>query len=149
MRIIYFLIITFLISCTPSKKLQFTRTGEVECEDYTTSVITVRSTARASDLSGAVYYAERNAFENLLFKGIPDCNLRTPLIENEGTFMSRYKSEFEQLINSNYVKYIVKSSTLNSNTQKGITAITQLITIDLSALRKDLESRGIIRKFGI
>jgi len=149
MRIIYLAIITILISCTPAKKLQFTRTGEVECENYTTSVIKVRSTARASDLSGAVYFAERNAFENLLFKGIPDCNLRTPLIENEGTFMSKHKAEFEQLINSNYVKYIVKSSTLNSNTEKGTTAITQLITIDLSALRKDLESKGLIRKFGI
>ena len=63
--------------------------------------------------------------------------------------MSKHKAEFEQLINSNYVKYIVKSSTLNSNTEKGTTAITQLITIDLSALRKDLESKGLIRKFGI
>ena len=104
MRIIYLVIITFLISCAPAKKLQFTRTGEVECENFTSSVITLRSTARASDLSGAVYFAERNAFENILFKGIPDCNLRTPLIENEGTFMSKHKAELDQLINSNYVK---------------------------------------------
>lgn len=148
MKIAYFLLLIFIVSCTPAKKIQFTRTGEVECEDYTPSVITLKSTARASDMSSAVYFAERNAMENLFFKGIPDCNLRTPLVENETAFMSKYAKQYDQFMNADYVKYIVKSSTISNNTQKGVSAIIQSVTIDLSALRRDLENKGLIRKFG-
>lgn len=146
-----FLVITIatLISCSKTI-IPYDRTGEVNAVSHENSIVVVRSQGRAENPGKAVYHAERNAFENLLFKGIPNTNQESPMIPNETAAMSKHKATLSELLaNQGYVKYIMDSYTGNSSKSGGVVAVEQVIKIDLRALRNNLENEGITKKFGL
>lgn len=136
-----------LFSCGTTNKVSYQRTGEVQYVSSDTGTITVDSKGYASDLSTAVYYAERNALENILFKGIPGSNQRQPLIPNENKSWESHAAVLNKLLSEDYPKYIMNSETLNVS-NSGAVSLQRTITFDINALRKYLEIEGVIRKFG-
>ncbi len=147
------LIIVLLFSCTQKKtvtKIQFTRTGQVKCVGYDQDIIKLISTASASTVAEGSKFAERNAMENLLFKGIPNSNQETPFIANELESLGSNKRFYELfLIQRDYEKFIIESSVSNKSNNLHAYLIDQYIEIDLQGMRKHLENRKVIKKFGL
>ena len=148
MRLILFLFCFTILACHTPSKIGYARTGEVTCDGHTKQEISVRSVARSSTPSEAILFAERNVMENILFKGIPECNQQIAMISDETTFMNKYRSDYQQFIQSDYVHYITGSETIASDRSGNVSVLTQKVSVDISALRKELENRGWIRKFG-
>lgn len=143
------LALSFLFSCSKTI-IPYQRSGEVNAVNHENSIITVSSQGRAENASKAVYHAERNAFENLLFKGVPNTNQESPLIPDEIQALDANPALFERLlVNQDYRRFIMDSFTGNSTTSGGVTLIEQVVKIDLKSLRNYLQSEGITKKFGL
>jgi hypothetical protein len=114
--------------------------------------ITVRSTGTGSNARRARLDAERQAVYTLLFRGFPDSQQKTPLIGYaENSIPQQHKEYFTwmfgktELGENRYRTFIIASrlSGRFAGNQQNVD-----VTINLRALRSDLEQRGIIRKFG-
>lgn len=149
MRLLIFCTILLFVSCNTPKQIAYLRTGEVNCVKYDVSTITVNSIGRAADASTATYFSEKNALENILFKGIPNCNQQSAMIPNEDNFLEKHKAEYDLFINNDYVRYVISSDAVNTNNTNGVYIQQREITIDIRALRKYMEEKKWIRKFGI
>ncbi|HUN14476.1 MULTISPECIES: hypothetical protein [unclassified Alistipes] len=114
--------------------------------------ITIRSTGFGKTADEAMNSAEQYAIELLLFRGLPGSQQTTPLVGiDEATAKSRYKQYFEELLANGRHKTFVLSSIPVSDFAKHDWSqrnVTMDVRINLTALRSDLETHGIIRKFG-
>jgi len=139
----------FLGACTTSK-IAYQRTGEVVYVGRDgNSTLTVESNGFGSNLNDAVFFAEKNTFENLFFKGVPNSNQQAPMIPNEHKAVQEHAAFFDSFFHSGeYRKYVISSNLLHKLNKKGM-SVTQELTVDIAALRKRLEQEKIIRKFGI
>jgi len=143
-----FCLLLFLIGCSRPAAISYQRTGEVRfvsTEDKGT--ITVDSKGFASDISTATYYAERNAFENLLFKGIPGSNQVQPIIPDENIAWQQHGAVLKKLLSEDYSKFVMSAETRYRSESEPV-EIDRTISVDINSLRKYLESEGVIRKFG-
>lgn len=138
-----------LMSCsTPKPAAGYDRTGEVVCVDHDNETTTLHVKAQGNSSEEAQYNADIKAFDNLLYKGVPKSNQSDALIESQNKDNVEDKvADFFQ--SGDYRHYIVESSLLRQNTSSGTYFVDQKIIIHLSALRKHLEDKNIIRKFGI
>ncbi len=148
----YFLlaIILFAFACGSIKPIPFSRTGAVECvaKDRTTITLQSRSVAHTAEL--ATEYAIRNAFENLLFKGIPNSNQERALIPDESSFLTNHSKLYNRLMKQKEYQLFIIDSISESNTKQKDGYQSQVsLKVDLHALRAFLEKNGAIRKFGI
>ena len=114
--------------------------------------ITIKSTGTGYTARRARLDAERQAVYNLLFRGYPDSQQKTPLIGYQEADIKRQHSDYFTLmfgkteLGQNRYRSFIISSRLSgrfSGKQQDVD-----VTIKLRALRSDLEQRGIIRKFG-
>jgi len=114
--------------------------------------ITVRSTGTGHNARRARLDAERQAFYTLFFRGYPDSQQKTPLIGYaEANIPQQHREYFRSMFgktelgNNRYRTFILASrpSGRFSGHQQDVD-----VTINLRALRSDLEHSGIIRKFG-
>ena len=114
--------------------------------------ITVRSTGTGSNARRARLDAERQAVYTLFFRGYPDSQQKTPLLGySEADITRQHQAYFTQMFGmtelgeNRYRSFIIASrpSGRFSGKQQDVD-----VTINLRALRSDLEQRGIIRKFG-
>lgn len=114
--------------------------------------ITVRATGTGYNARRARLDAERQAVYTLLFRGYPDSQQKTPLIGYAETEIpQQYKEYFTWMFGktgrgeNRYRTFILSSQPSGhfSGKQQDVD-----VTINLRALRTDLEQRGIIRKFG-
>jgi hypothetical protein len=112
--------------------------------------ITVRSVGKAKKLNDAMVRAEQNVFDVLLFRGIPDTDVSTPLVTNEGEAKANNKAYFNQFFDGYGYKKFMMSSIESSpaSKKKGVRTVTLDIKVNLQSLRKELENEGVIRKFG-
>ncbi len=94
--------------------------------------------------------AEKKAFEILLFQGLPATANDKPIVEDETTSKQEneefYKEFFTQKKYKNFMMKI-SSSTKPKKVRKQKQA-TFYFKINIDALRKHLEDKQIIRKFG-
>lgn len=142
-----FIFSIFLLMSSCSKTLiPYQRTGEVNAVSHENSIIILSSQGRAESKNRAVYYAERNAFENLFFKGIPNTNQESPMVSDE-TSAGGVKAL--QLAEDGYERFIMDSYTANVNGGAGGYLVEQVVKIDLRGLRNHLENEGISKKFGL
>lgn len=148
-----FIPLFILQSCSSPKqaqKVEFARTGEVKCTQYDRDVIQLMATSRASTMEEASVFAERNAIENLLFKGIPGSNQESPLVSNELESLRQHPAFYDNFImQREYEKYIMDSYIASKNEQNKVWIVQQQIEVDLEAMRRHLEQNQIIRKFGL
>jgi hypothetical protein len=112
--------------------------------------IAVKSIGYGKNQTDAVTDAQKNAFNIILFKGLPGTELNVPLIENESEAKSKHASYFRNLFDDAYYKSFMMSSTESSNLIKikGNKKISIDVKINYNSLRKDLEQNQVIRKFG-
>ncbi len=114
--------------------------------------ITIRSTGFGKTADEAMNSAEQYAIELLLFRGLPGSQQTTPLVEiDEATAKSRYKQYFEELLtNGRHKTFVLSSIPVSDLAKHGRSRrnITMDVRINLTALRSDLETHDIIRKFG-
>lgn len=144
------LLASLLISCSPKISIPFQRTGSVEYVEGDKNTITVSANGYAATEANAVYYAERNALENILFRGIPNSNQENPMLENEASAYTNNKKALDDLtMNDGYRKFMIQSYRDQITKQGGAYNLTQIVKFDLQALRKHLESNNLKRKFGL
>jgi len=143
-------LVTLLVGCTTTKPIPYVRTGLVKSVDQDRQTITLTSEARAENAGKASYFAEINAFENLLFKGIPNSNQEKPLVSNESKSVSKHQAFYQDLLDKRGYERYVMSSLLNQKYESGgVHTVVQEIQIDLHSLRKVLEQNNIIKSFGL
>ena len=140
----------FMLACSAPSAFVYQRSGKVVCQKYEQDVIHLRAEASAETTAKAISFAERNAIENLLFKGIPASNQEKPLVANETEAMRQNPEYFNNLINKeDYQRFVMKSEIIENVAEQKAHFVKQLISIDLNAFRTDLEQNKIVRKFGL
>lgn len=96
--------------------------------------------------------AETGVLKAIIFHGIPNSQLSTPMVsEQENTASSNNKEFWNSFWGGNYKNMITRSVIVrkfakDENKQK---SITLEVTVNTRALRCELENNGIIRKFGL
>lgn len=139
-----------LAGCSKTTMVPYQRTGEVSSVSHERGLIKVQSSSKAANDEAAVNYAEQQAFENILFKGIPNSNQEVALISNESKAWSDHKLVMKSLITDRgYLQYIVSSKTIDLVRQNGVSFVKQNVEIDLAALRRYLVNEKAIKKFGL
>lgn len=115
--------------------------------------ISVRSVGYAKKKAQAAEAAEQMAVMSLLFRGVPGSQQSRPLAgTDEAAIIKAHKSYFDSFLEGKRYKSFITSSIPVSEFGKdasGRKSISMDVTINLKALRADLEQQGIIRKFGI
>ena len=114
--------------------------------------ITVRSVGTGNNEGKAIINAEQKVFDVLFFRGLPESKQKLPLIgSNESEEKEKHKNYFDKFYDSKRHKTFVMSSIPVSNATKIKGRQKQIavdVKVNLSALRYDLETFGVIRKFG-
>lgn len=150
-RLFYMIFAIFLTISCASKKMVTPLTAEVNVvNEDKNKTIELRSVGFGKGIEEATYDSEKKAFEILFFRGIPNTHIENPLIgANESEILSKHQKYFNSFFSSRYKSFIMsiyKSSPSQKN--KGITSVVYDIKINTMALKKDLETNNIIRKFG-
>ena len=112
--------------------------------------ITLRCNGYGKTESDAIADAGRYAVEQLLFRGVPNTSQNYPLIgTDEITAKSRYEIYLSDMLNNyRYQSFLTLTTPVESGRDWGTYWTIADITINLRALRMDMENAGIIRKFG-
>jgi len=142
-------LLLYCISCSTPKEYTYFRTGEVLCVGNDSRQVTVSSLHHGGSGDQAQMFAERNALENLLFKGIAGC-YEVPIVSDEQASMRDHSAFYNWLINGReYERYITERTANQTSSSGGLVTINMTITFDVQALRKEMEKQGVIKKFGI
>ncbi|KGE85258.1 MAG: hypothetical protein ACE362_06730 [Phaeodactylibacter xiamenensis] len=145
-----FLVLVLLLWSCSKTIIPYERTGKVNAISHENAIVVLSSQGQAEHLDKSVYHAERNAFENLLFKGIPNTNQESPMVPNEYLALEDNGVILERLlVNQGYKRFIMDSYTSHSSVSCGVTFVDQVIKIDLRGLRNFLQEEGITKKFGL
>jgi hypothetical protein len=134
-----------LLACSP-KVIPYERTGMVTSMGGDKNTITLQSQGYAETESKAIHFAERNALENLLYKGIPRSNNENPMILQTSDQSHPALTKF---VTDEYIKYLISSKVLESNKASGGYSVIQQTQWDVNSIRKYLEEKGVIKKFGL
>lgn len=117
------------------------------------NIIALRVTVYASKVKKAIEIAELEAVKAILFRGIPGSQQSMPLVGvDENKWINDYPEYFRTLINDKRYSSFILSSVPQTGLIKDVTkkkCITMDISVNLKALRTDLEQQNIIRKFGL
>ena len=154
MRNKYLLIFGFILgiaACNPKMKPNTPYIAEVNfLYKDAQGTIGVKSVGYGKNNEDAIMDAQENAFNVILFKGLPGTEMNIPLVENEYEAKSRNPKYFKKFFNDQYYKTFLMSSNESSNLidLKNTKKISVDIKINYNSLRKDLEINQIIRKFG-
>ena len=140
--------LAFFSCATPPPSYPYFRTGEVICVKNDARLVTLSSIYHAGNAVEAQKYAERNVIENLLFKGIAGC-YDVPLIPDEQKSIQEHKAFYDWLVTQREYERFVTDRTMSSTSAgKNGVSVTETITIDVPALRKEMEKQGVVKKFG-
>jgi hypothetical protein len=147
--VVAFFIAIALYSCSP-KTLP---TGEVTYEGSTdTGLITLISTGYYKGTNNdALREAEQQAFETILFRGVPGSQVPNPMLgSDEVEIKAKNQEYFNEFYGNRRCRTFITSSTEAGHSSKqGFRSVTVQLTINFKALRKDLESKGLKRGFGL
>lgn len=132
-----------VISLSCSKELNYP--NNINYLSATSETLTLTTSGNGKDESLARKDAIKRAMNALLFQGIPRSQWSKPLIKDKdkhGDFTNRFFSR------DKYLDFIVNNSVTKS-TKKGGVLLDLQTEINVVALRRYLESEGIIRGFGL
>jgi hypothetical protein len=112
----------------------------------------MRAIGTGNNQNDAFADAEKNAFNIVLFRGLPGSMQKMALIgTDESVQKTTFKDYFDEFYgNARYMTFVMSSIPESDlMMQKDSTvSIAVDIKINLNALRADLEQQNIIRKFG-
>ena len=127
-------------------------TAEVNYLSGKEGTITMRAIGIGANQEDAIIDAEKNAFNVIFFRGLPESEQKIALIgTNETEEKEKNKDYFNAFYKDKRYKTFIMSSIPGSDLIKhkgGKKSIAVDVKINLVALRKDLEQNNIIRKFG-
>jgi hypothetical protein len=143
-----FLFLMTVISCNkaiyPSAEVNYLSGNE--------GTVSVRAIGIGNDREKAIINAEHKVFDILFFRGLPESVQKIPLIgNNESEEKAKHKKYFDEFYDGRRHRTFVMSSIPVTDLAKyknGQKMITVDIKVNLSALRRDLETFGVVRKFG-
>ncbi|GHV55995.1 hypothetical protein FACS1894182_01630 [Bacteroidia bacterium] len=148
--LVLFLVLLVAVSCT--KKMYPDLSAEVTYLSGDEQTVTVRAVGVGNSDNQAFINAEQKVFDVLFFRGLPESVQKLPLVSNdESGEMKKHKNYFDEFYNGGRYKTFVMSSIPTSNTVKlqgGQKMVTVDLRVNLWALRRDLETFNVIRKFG-
>jgi len=127
-------------------------TSEVNYVSGDEQTVTVRAIGYGKDEEKAKINAEQKVFDVLFFRGLPNSKQKLPIIgSNENEEKGKNKKYFEDFYNGyRYKTFIMSSIPVGNvvNVKGGQKMLTVDVKVNLSALRRDLETFNVIRKFG-
>ncbi|MEK7253209.1 MAG: hypothetical protein AAB316_00560 [Bacteroidota bacterium] len=133
--------------CNSSKTL----TGEVNyLTDSELGTVLVSAAGYGASKSQAVSNAETNAFNTLIFNGIPGSQYRLPMVE--ASEKGKHKTYFYRLLDEQgYKSFLMLSEpqTAFSGGRKNQKNILVKVKINVDGLRRDMEQAQVVRKFGL
>ena len=142
------ILVIMLNGCSTNKSLP---TGEVNYISGNDGTISMRAIGMGNNEGEATTDAIYNAFDVLLFRGLPESEQKNALVgTNENEERGKHKDYFDGFYKGRY-KTFVMSTIPTGNLIKykgGKKSMAVDVKINALALRKDLEQNGIIRKFG-
>jgi len=145
----YLFAILFLFGCSNKSIPSSAKVNYLSSIDGT---ITVRAIGVGENQLAAIADAEKNAFEVLFFRGLPESEQKVALIgSNEIEENQKYQTYFDRFYKDQRFKSFLMSSIPTAkatNIKGGSKSIAVDIKINVIALRKDLEQNNVIRKFG-
>lgn len=145
---LFLALIAVILACNSPKTL----TGEVNyLGSPENGTIEVNAAGYGRTKKEAISNSERNAFYNLLFKGIPGSQYALPMVTDAENVKKQHPKYFTQLLDEGGYKRFMMRSDLQTGfapIQRGSENAVNRIKIDVTGLRRDLESNQIIRKFG-
>lgn len=150
-RLIYFGVMVFLVFIMPCCKTIYP-SAEVNYLSGTEQTISVRVIGVGKNEEQAIINAEQKIFDVLFFRGLPESQQKMPMVgSDESAEKSKNKKYFDKFYEGQRHKTFVMSSIPISGLikYKGSKSITVDVKVNLSALRSDLETFGVIRKFGL
>ncbi|MEE9409054.1 MAG: hypothetical protein V3V28_13380 [Polaribacter sp.] len=169
-KIKFILIATTLLiltSCGSKKQVAFFPTSEVTYQDYSGDILTLRVLGYGANENSAIEDAQRRAMETLFFRGIPNSSISKPLIGyNENELKQSNNSYFQEFFGyKRFLTFISETSFIGGQKQKVIATklnkkkgpkedmvdalvVAVDVLINVKPLRKDLEQKNVIRKFG-
>ena len=112
--------------------------------------LSVRAIGYGKRVDEAVRAAEETAFWTLLFRGIPGSNQAQALVADMTEQQAEQTSYFQAFFTEGrYQTFMVESALAEASdrVKKTGRAVVE-VTINLHALRRDLERNGVIRRFG-
>ncbi|GAA3614883.1 hypothetical protein Q4Q39_02395 [Flavivirga amylovorans] len=148
-KILFIFFVLVLIACGGSKHAEFTsaKVKYVSNNDFET--LRLSSIEVGSNKEEAIYNAQKLAFQNLFFRGIPNSPYKKPLISlNEAEAYKKHKKYLNDFYNGRMQTFITNSTDFINKKGAGVTATVNLI-INMRALRKDLQNNNLMQKFGI
>ena len=93
--------------------------------------------------------AQRLAFKNLFFRGVPNSPYKDPLLGiNESHQYEEHRKYLNEFYKERMHTFINKSSESISREKQGTKAVVSL-TINMRALKKDLQEKDLMPKFGL
>ncbi|MBM3886861.1 hypothetical protein FJ364_02920 [Candidatus Dependentiae bacterium] len=141
-------LLTFIILCCKT----IYPSAEVNYLSGTEQMVNIRVVGVGLDEEQAIINAEQKVFDVLFFRGLPESQQKMPMVgSDQSTEMSKNKKYFDKFYDEQRHKTFVISSIPSSGLSKvkGGKSITVDVIVNLSALRSDLETFGVIRKFGL
>jgi hypothetical protein len=167
-KINYLLVLLALISLSScgSKKVAFFPTSEVTYQNYTGDILTLRVLGYGGNENTAIEDAQMRAMETLFFRGIPNSSLNNPLIGfNENDLKMTHNAYFKEFFSyKRFLTFISQTMVVGGQKQKVIATkvdkksasqdmvdalvVAVDVLVNVKSLRKDLEQKNVIRKFG-
>lgn len=133
-------------------KTTYYQTANVVFLSGNNETISMRSVGIGDNEQKAQTDAELNAIDVLFFRGLPSSKQNTPLISiDEASAKAKHADYFREFYNnSRYKTFIISSYPVTKLEKKDnkTRSMAVDITLNLKALRLDLENHGVIRKFG-
>lgn len=96
--------------------------------------------------------AINEALQTVLFRGVEGTSFNRALCgTDEETAMKKHKAYFNKLLNERAESFVTNATPVSVGVKDatGKKAYVSEVTINMTALRKDLENQKIIRKFGL
>jgi hypothetical protein len=121
--------------------------AEVELVSKEPNAITLKSVGLGANRQEAATNAQHNAFNVLLFRGLPD---NSPLVVDEAEARAKHQAYFQRFFSGGqYKTFMVGAAETSepSRTKEGVRIYVN-VQVNTGSLRRDLEQNGIVRKFG-
>jgi hypothetical protein len=130
----------------------YSSSAEVNYLSGDEGTVTVRAVGIGTNRDDAILNAEQKAFDVLFFRGLPESTQKLPLIgSNETDEKAKHGKYFDEFYGGQRHRTFIMSSIPVSDLakyRKGQKTISVDVKINLNALRRDLETSGVLRKFG-
>ena len=126
--------------------------SQVSDDNAISGVIHLRSAGKGKKEEDAISDAEKNAFNALLFVGIPNSSQQRPMVPDEASAKSSNPVYFENFFNKKgYRDFItsIANSGFGKDKDDDMKTTNIDVRINFSALRANLENNNIIKKFGL